>query len=340
MKMLFTKLKLDDLVLKNRIIMPPMDTFSAKDGLINDFHLLHYTSRAYAGVGLIIVESTAVCKDARISDGCLGLWDDTQIQGHKLLVKALHENGAKVALQLNHSGRKNGCLNTKSKGPSPIPFSPQYENLQVLSIDEIKDIEKAFINAASRAKQAGYDAVQIHAAHGYLLNSFLCKLSNSRQDEYGGCFKNRCKLLLDIVRGVKKLGLNTMVRISATQWEEGGWDCDDSIKLGELLEKEGISLLDVSAGGNLANPSKMPALKPLYQCKYAKKLKEKLKVPISCVGLITTGSEGEALLLGGVCDAVCYGRAMLANPNLAQAMAFELNESLFINKELKRAFYK
>lgn len=317
MSLLLSELKIGKFYLKNRIVMPPMDMYETQvlDGKINQFHLIHYGARALGGVGLIIVQTCVINENAKIADNDIGLWGDFQIQVHKELVELCYHFGAKIAIQLNHSGRKNSCK------------------------DEILQIEQEFIQSAKRAKEAGYDAVELHSAHGYLLSLFLSPLSNQRDDEYGGSFENRIRLLCDIIKRVKKeVDIVLFVRISATEWQEGGWSLEDSKKLALILEKLGIDMLDVSAGGNINKPSLMPNIAPLYQAPYAKALKEVVKIPVSCVGLINSASEGEALLLGGVCDLVCYGRKLLRNPNFANEAAVVLNEREKIMPNYSRAY--
>lgn len=290
-------------------------------------------------MGLIIVEATSILANGKITPNCLGLWDDEQISSHSDITKAAHKYGAKIAIQLNHSGRK--CLIPKARliAPSNIPFSQDLNDISVLDKAGIKDIISAFVRAAKRAELAGYDAVELHAAHGYLLSSFLSPLSNTRSDEYGGSFDKRIALLCECVEAVRAaVSLPVFVRLSASEWEKGGWDIADSLVLAKILEELGIELLDVSAGGNQEKPSLMPALRPLYQCEYSKLLKQRLNIPVSCVGLIKTASEGEALLLGGVSDLICYGRALLANPNFALKAAKELGYKELIFSSYIRAF--
>ncbi|MCV3430406.1 tRNA-dihydrouridine synthase [Campylobacter lari] len=341
MSLLLSELKIGKFYVTNRIVMPPMDMYETQvlDGKINQFHLIHYGARALGGVGLIIVQTCAINENAKIADNDIGLWGDFQIQGHKELVELCHHFGAKIAIQLNHSGRKNSCKDAISKAPSNIAFSEKFSKLHVLSKDEILQIEQEFIQSAKRAKEAGYDAVELHSAHGYLLSSFLSPLSNQRDDEYGGSFENRIRLLCDIIKRIKKeVDIALFVRISATEWQEGGWSLEDSKKLALILEKLGIDMLDVSAGGNINKPSLMPNIAPLYQAPYAKALKEVVKIPVSCVGLINSASEGEVLLLGGVCDLVCYGRKLLRNPNFVNEAAAVLNEREKIMPNYSRAY--
>lgn len=345
--MLFTPLTLKShsnktLTLKNRIVMPPMDMFavSTDDGMPSPFHTLHYAARALGGTGLIIIEATAISRIGRLSDGCIGLWNKEQLERHKEIVDAVHQNGAKIAVQLNHSGRKNGAKDATGQAPSNIPFSQQYANIKALDISGIDAIKADFIAASKLAKQAGYDAIEVHAAHGYLLSSFLSPLSNTRSDVYGGSLENRARLLYEVVEGIESaIDLPVFVRLGATCWEVGGFDIIEAIEVAKGLEARGVALLDISAGGNIAEPSLMPKIAPLYQCGYSKEIKEALNIPVTCVGLITTGAIGEALLLGGVADLICYGRALLANPNLPYVMAHELGCDEEILPSYRRGFY-
>ncbi|TEY02000.1 NADH:flavin oxidoreductase/NADH oxidase [Campylobacter sp. US33a] len=339
MSLLLSPLKIANFTVKNRIVMPPMDTYQAQDGMPNVFHLNHYGARAMGGVGLIIVEANAICAEGKISDQDLGIYSDEHITKHKSITDICHHFGAKIALQLNHSGRKNGCKNATQLAPSDIKYSDNFANLKVLDKKDIEKICQDFCEAAKRAKLANYDAVEIHAAHGYLISSFLSPLSNQRTDEFGGSFENRIRLLCDIVKGIKeRVDIPIFVRISASEWEEKGWDLEQSKKLALVLENLGIYMLDISAGGNINKPSLVPNVAPLYQANYAKELKRILKIPVSCVGLITSASEGEALLLGEVCDLVCYGRELLRNPNFAYQAAKILGEKDKIHPSYIRAY--
>lgn len=339
MSKLLEPIKLGKIYVKNRIVMPPMCMYKAEDsGKANLFHRHHYAARAIGGVGLIIVEATAVEKRGRISNFDLGLWDDVQISSHAKLVKGIKKYGSIAAVQIAHAGRKSECLDTKSVAPSAIRFSESYNKPKELDIKEISEVKDSFIKAAKRAKIAGYDIVELHAAHGYLLHEFLSPLTNKRDDKYGGSFNGRTRLLCEIMSGLNKEEIPFGVRISADEWEEGGFDIEESKKLAKIIEDGGAKFIHVSAGGNHPSPSLMPDIKPLYQCEYAKEIKSVTKIPIIAVGLITTIEEGEKLLGDGVCDMVAYGRELLRNPNLALYTAAKFGKKDMIFSSYVRAF--
>lgn len=330
------------LELKNRVVMPPMCMYKSDDsGEIKDFHKYHYVSRALGGVGFIIVEATAIEPKGRISSNDLGLWDDSLIEKHKQLNKDLHSFGAKTAIQIAHAGRKSTVIDSTPIAPSSIAFSKEapFKIPKEVSIEEIQNIKKLFIDAAFRAKEADYDAIELHAAHGYLLCEFLSPISNNRTDIYGGTLENRCRLVLEIAHEIKqKLDLPLIVRISADEWMNEGWNIEDSIYLSKELEKLGVDAIHVSSGGNIEKPDNTPIIEALYQSFWAKKIKENVNIPIIAVGLITTATEGEYLLENNFCDFVAYGRELLRNPNLVFYVANEFKEKEKINSSYQRAF--
>ena len=342
MSLLLKSANIGALELKNRVVMPPMCMYkSDESGEIKDFHKYHYVSRALGGVGFIIVEATAIEPKGRISSNDLGLWDDSLIEKHKQLNKDIHSFGAKTAIQIAHAGRKSIVTDSTPIAPSSIAFSKEapYKLPKEVSIEEIKDIKELFIKAAFRAKEADYDAIELHAAHGYLLCEFLSPLSNDRTDIYGGTLANRCKLVLEIATEIKqKLDLPLIVRISADEWMSGGWNIEDSIYLSKELEKIGVDAIHVSSGGNLEKPDNAPTIQPLYQSSWAKKIKENVNIPVIAVGLITTAIEGEYLLENSTCDFVAYGRELLRNPNFVFYAANEFKEKEKINSSYQRAF--
>ena len=331
-----------NVLLKNRIVMPPMCLYRAQeDGYVSPFHTLHYGGRALGGVGLIIVEATAVEARGRISDKDLGIWSDEHIESHESLTKTCKSFGTHIALQLAHAGRKSECIHEQPVAPTAIPFGPSepFKTPHELSIDEIHEIKNAFIQAAIRAQKAGYDMVELHGAHGYLLCEFLSPITNKREDEYGGSFKNRCRLLLEITKGIKEaITIPLIVRLSAHEWMKEGWNEADSIKLAQALENLGIDALHISSGGNNLKPDLPPKIIPLYQTSYAKTIKEQVNIPIIAVGLITTPVEAEALLMGKICDFVAFGRELLRNPNLAFEAASVFKEPTKIDPSYMRAY--
>lgn len=342
MSLLLKSANIGALELKNRVVMPPMCMYkSDESGEIKDFHKYHYVSRALGGVGFIIVEATAIEPKGRISSNDLGLWDDSLIEKHKQLNKDIHSFGAKTAIQIAHAGRKSIVTDSTPIAPSSIAFSKEapYKLPKEVSIEEIKDIKELFIKAAFRAKEADYDAIELHAAHGYLLCEFLSPISNNRTDNYGGTLENRCRLVLEIATEIKqKLDLPLIVRISADEWMSGGWNIEDSIYLSKELEKIGVDAIHVSSGGNLEKPDNAPTIQPLYQSSWAKKIKENVNIPVIAVGLITTAIEGEYLLENSTCDFVAYGRELLRNPNFVFYAANEFKEKEKINSSYQRAF--
>lgn len=328
--------------LKNRVVMPPMCMYKAdEDGRINEFHLTHYSARALGGVGLIITEATAVEERGRISDNDLGLWEDAQIEGHLKLTSLCHSFGAKMAIQLAHAGRKSICKDSMPVAPSVYVFSAAngYKIPHELSLAEIEIIKNHFVEAAIRAKKARYDIIELHAAHGYLLCEFLSPLTNYRKDRYGGSLANRCSLVVEISEAIMKaVDLPLMVRVSADEWVDEGWNIDDTIYLAEQLKKSGVAMIHVSAGGNHDKQPNMPPLQPLYQAAYAKAIKQTVGIPTIAVGLITTAKEGEELLSNGFCDLVAYGRELLRNPNFVFFAAKDNGDKTVIETSYLRAF--
>jgi NADPH2 dehydrogenase len=342
MSLLFSPYRIGYVDVKNRVVMPPMCLYQADDtGKVNDFHLTHYGARALGGVGLIIVEATGVEGRGRISDNDLGLWDDAHIEGHQKLVALCHRFGAKMAVQLAHAGRKSVCKASTPVAPSPLAFSNEngYKMPHELSLEEIALIKTHFVHAALRAASAGYDLLELHAAHGYLLCEFLSPLTNRRNDGYGGSLENRCALVLEISHAVlQATGLPLLVRLSADEWMEGGWSVEDSIYLAKELKALGVSMIHVSAGGNHQKQQCIPPIVPLYQAEYAKKIHDGADVQTIAVGLITTAEQGETLLQEDTCELVAYGRELLRNPNFVFFAAKALDEKQFIEPSYTRAF--
>ena len=342
MSLLLESGNIANLKLKNRVVMPPMCMYKSDDsGLLKPFHTIHYTSRAIGGVGLIIVEATAIEPRGRISNSDLGLWENSQIIKHKKLNKKLHSYGAKTAIQLAHAGRKSIVNDSIPIAPSSVSFSKNkpFKKPNEATLKDIKKIKEKFLKAAIRAKKAKYDAIELHAAHGYFLCEFLSPLTNKRDDEYGGSLKKRCALVIEIANEIKrKVNLPLIVRISAHEWMNKGWSLEDSIYLSKKLEKVGVDAIHVSAGGNQEKPEKMPKLKALYQASYAKKIKENVSIPVIAVGLITTVMEGENLLKENYCDFVAYGRELLRSPNLVSYCAREFGKNEIIDASYQRAF--
>ncbi len=318
--------KIRNTELKNKIIMPPMCMYEAENGQVMPFHLQHYGSRSLGGVGLIITEATAVSPEGRISDNDLGLWDDSLIDGQKSLVDEIHRYGAKAAIQLAHAGRKSESSASPHLAPSAIAFDEKYMTPVEMSIQEIKDIQSAFVQAALRAEMAGFDGIEIHAAHGYLIHEFLSPLSNLRSDEYGGSLDNRARILRDLIKEMR-LALKDetflMVRISASDYDDDGLNPSH---LAEILKpvKDSLDAVHVSSGGNVLR--KIP-LRPLYQVEFAAMIKTALDVPVIAVGLITQADEIESILIENKADYIALGRELLRNP-------------YFVNDQYKKAGLK
>lgn len=313
---------------RNRIGMAPMCQYSAHNGLVADWHLQHYASRAVGGVGLVIVEAAAVVPEGRITPYDLGLWSDEHIPSLTKLASLIKEAGAVAAIQLAHAGRKashdkpsNGgkFLSIENGGwqtvaPSPIAFEKSEETPIQLDAVGISSVVSAFRDSAIRVRKAGFQVAEIHAAHGYLLHQFLSPLSNKRKDEYGGSYENRIRLLLEVVAAVKSVWPDEFplfVRLSATDWTVGGWTEDETVRLASILKQRGVDLIDCSSGGNVAD-AKIP-VGPGYQLAFAESVRSS-GIMTSAVGLITRRDQIEYVLQNGKADIVLLGRELLRNP--------------------------
>lgn len=314
---------IQNIELKNRIVMPPMCMYSAVNGFVQPFHLTHYGSRAVGGVGMVIVEATAVSPEGRITDKDLGIWDDQFIEGLQSLVQEIHRYGAKAFIQLAHAGRKSMSSANPHIAPSSIPFSEEYEQPVAMDVDDIEHFKKCFVNAANRAIKAGFDGIEIHGAHGYLLHEFLSPLSNHRDDNYGGSLDNRARLLRELITELRRsIGKQAIlqVRISATDYDPEGITPEDIIEI-LMPVKEHLDFVHVSSGGNAL---RRIDLKPLYQVAFSKTIKDGLGLPTIAVGLINTMEEAEAILENNEADLVAFGRELLRNPYIVvQAYAKE-----------------
>ena len=330
MSHLFDPLKLRGVTLRNRIGISPMCQYSAHDGMANDWHLVHLGARAIGGAGLIIVEATGVEARGRITPQCLGLWNDEQIEPLARVTNFLREHGATPAIQLAHAGRKASTAApwkggtpispnqggwTDIVGPGAQAYTDGMPTPRALSTGEVHDIAAAFGAAAHRALAAGFDIVEIHAAHGYLLHSFLSPLSNQRTDEYGGSFENRCRMLLETTRAIRAEWPDArplFVRISATDWVDGGWTIDDSIALTKLLKSEGVDLIDCSSGGNV--PKAPVPVGPGYQVPLAERVRVGAGIATAAVGMITQAQHADEIVRNGRADVVLLGRESLRDP--------------------------
>lgn len=347
---LFTPIKFRNVELKNRIVMSPMCMYSAEEGVANDFHFVHYGSRAQGGAGLIVVEATGVEPRGRISDKCLGIWNDEQALALKKIVDFVHQNSeSKIGIQLAHAGRKSSVSAETNRqmsleegwetiAPSPIPFHHSERIPHELSVEEIKTLVEDFRKAAERAVEAGFDVLEIHAAHGYLIHQFLSPLSNIRTDEYGGNPENRARFLMEIVDAVNSEITENQalfVRISGTEYAENGWEISDSIELSKALKTKNVDLVDVSSGGNI-NGVTIP-LRPGYQVPLAEDVKKKSEVKTGAVGLITSAEQAEEILQNGQGDLIFLAREILRNPYFAVQSSWENGDDCFYPHQYLRA---
>jgi 2,4-dienoyl-CoA reductase-like NADH-dependent reductase (Old Yellow Enzyme family) len=312
---LFSPIRLRNVTARNRLWISPMCMYSvyAENGVPTDWHLVHYGSRAVGGAGLIIMEATAVEPRGRISAHDLGLWDDAQIPAFARIARFMADNRAVPAVQLAHAGRKASVPG--AIGPSALAFSADYQTPQEMTDAEIAQVVQAFVQATQRAAEAGFQAVEIHSAHGYLLHQFLSPLSNRRSDHYGGSFENRSRLPLQVVDAVRVAWpehLPLFVRISATDWMDGGWNLDQSVELARRLRQAGVDLVDVSSGG-LA-PDQQIRLGPGYQVPFAGRIRQEAGIATGAVGLITEIEQAEAIVRDGQADAVLVARQSLRDP--------------------------
>ncbi|WFA08104.1 NADPH dehydrogenase NamA [Tissierella sp. Yu-01] len=331
--------KLKDMELKNRIIMPPMCMYSAdEDGMVKDFHINHYVTRAVGGVGLIILEATAVTPNGRISSNDLGIWSDDHINGLKNIVDKSKVYGAKMGIQLAHAGRKCESNDEFIVAPSPIEFSDEYRIPMELDNDGIKEIVGQFKDAAKRADAAGFHMIEIHGAHGYLINEFLSPLANKRSDEYGGSRENRVRFLKEIIAAIKEVWPNNKpigLRVSADDYTEGGIDKEEIVEIVNLV-KDDIDMVHVSSGGVVR--ARINAF-PGYQVTHAETIKSECHIPTIAVGLIEDYDHIEEIISNGRADLVALGRALLRNPYLVLNMAYKNGIKDFSPIQYERGFF-
>lgn len=325
MSLLFSPLKLRSVTLKNRIAMSPMCQYSAQEGQVTDWHLLHYPTRAMGGVSLIIVEATAVEPRGVISPEDLGIWSDDQVAGLQQLTQRIQAAGGVPAIQIAHAGRKAGTASPWNGGkplhhwtpvaPSATAFHEGWAQPQELDQAGLEEVRHAFQQGARRALAAGFEVLEIHMAHGYLLHSFLSPLSNFRTDAYGGSRENRMRFPLEVVEAVREVWpaeLPLLVRVSASDWTEGGWDITDTVVFAGELQQRGVDLLDCSSGGAIAGV-KIPA-RPGYQVPFAAQVRLSTGLSTGAVGLITEPLQAEAILQENQADLILLARALLADP--------------------------
>ena len=335
---LFESFNIKNMTLKNRIVMPPMCMYSAaNDGKANDFHFTHYTTRAIGGVGLIILEATGVTPIGRISDNDLGLWEDSQIDKLSQIVTACHKYGSKVAIQLAHAGRKNESLYGQPLAPSPLPFNEDYKTPAEMTLTQIKDVVMAFKASAIRADRAGFDGIEVHAAHGYLIHEFLSPLTNKRTDEYGGSLENRARLLREVLENIHEVWPKDKpiwIRVSASDYEENGIDAAMIVDIINHVCPL-IDMAHVSSGGLLPTPVRSY---PGYQVDLSETVREKCNIPTIAVGLLTNAELAEAVLQTNRCDLTAFGRELLRNPYFAVNAAQKYGIADYLPKAYERAY--
>ncbi|MCE7063764.1 NADPH dehydrogenase NamA [Dyadobacter sp. CY326] len=340
---LFTPLSIKSITLKNRIVVSPMCQYSSQDGFANDWHLVHLGSRAVGGAGLLIAEATAVSPEARISPEDLGIWKDEHIEKLKQITDFIKAQGAVPGIQLSHAGRKSSTYPAwKGRGQVPldqggwqtlsasaIPFHEKEAAPLALDADGIAKVVTDFANAAKRALEAGYQLIELHAAHGYLIHQFLSPLSNQRTDHYGGSLENRSRILVEIIDAIQQIwpaDLPIFVRISATDWAEHGWDETQSVELVKILQTKGVDLIDVSTGG-LVSHQKI-TVGPSYQVPFSAKIKNETGSLTGAVGLITEAEQAEQILQNGEADLIIMARELLRDPYFPLHAAHQLGEDI------------
>src|SRR5436309_7052957 len=341
---LFDSFTIRDLEFSNRVFVSPMCEYSSVDGYANDWHLVHLGSRVVGGAGLVLTEATAVLPKGRISPRDLGIWKDEHVDPLKHIVSFIHEQGSVAGMQLAHAGRKastrrpwesDGVVPETEGGwqnvmaPSAIPFADNYPTPQALTVDGIQQVVRAFAHAARRACDAGFRVIEIHAAHGYLIHEFLSPLSNQRDDAYGGSFENRTRLCREIVAAVRSSWPERaplFVRISATDWVDGGWDIEQSIELARRLKQLGVDLIDCSSGGSVPHPN-IP-VGPGYQTPFAQRIRREAGIMTGAVGMITSPVQAEHIIGTEQADAVIIAREFLRDPYWPLRAARELDQSI------------
>ena len=352
---LFAPLQLRDVRLRHRIGVSPMCQYSSVDGFANDWHLVHLGSRAVGGAALVLTEATAVLAEGRISPEDLGIWKDEHSEMLARIFRFIEAQGAVPGMQLAHAGRKASTAAPWKTGehvvaekdggwrpifaPSPLPFSPGDIVPEELSHEGIARVVRAFADASLRALEAGAKVIEIHAAHGYLLHSFLSPLSNQRTDEYGGSFENRTRALREVVTAIRAVWperLPLLVRISATDWVEGGWDIEQSVALARQLKTLGVDLVDCSSGG--AVPGATIPVGPGYQVPFAERIRAEAGIATAAVGMITTPEQADQIIRTGQADIVFLAREFLRDPYWPIHAALRLNADIRIAPQYQRAF--
>lgn len=337
---MFSPLTLRGVTLRNRIAVSPMCQYSSVDGFANDWHLVHLGARAVGGAGLVVAEATSVTPDGRISPQDLGIWDDAHVAKLAQITKFIKDQGAVPAIQLSHAGRKAGMRRlwdgpgtapieeggwSRVVAPSAVPFSESYHSPVALTEEEIGGLVAAFAKAAERAREAGFQIVEIHAAHGYLLHQFFSPLANKREDGYGGSYENRTRIARDVVTAIRQVwpdDLPLMMRVSATDWVEGGWHLGETVQLAKDVQALGVDLIDCSSGGMV--PRADIPVGPNYQVPFARAIRE-AGVPTAAVGMITKARQADEIVRNGDADIVMLARELLRDPNWPLHAARELD---------------
>ena len=351
MSSLFSEIKIRGVTFRNRIVMSPMCMYSARDGFVSDWHIVHYASRAVGGAGLIILEATAVEERGRISSLDLGIYRDEHVEGLRRIVQLCRELGARVGIQLAHAGRKAEDYppwereKVKVRGsrdaiaPSPIPFGKNWRTPREMTKKDIEEVKESYRKALRRAVEAGFDLVEIHAAHGYLIHEFLSPLTNRRKDEYGGSFENRVRFLLEVVRIAREeLPESTplSVRISAVDHVEGGWTLEESVELAKLLKEEGVDLVDCSSG-RISQEERFKEY-PGHQVPFAERIRREAGVRTMAVGMIRTYEQAEEIVSNGRADMVAVGREFLRDPYLPLRWAKNAGVEIEVPRQYRRAW--
>lgn len=352
MNNLFLPLEIRGVEIKNRIAVSPMCMYSAVNGFPREWHVVHLGSRAVGGAGLIIQEATSVSPEARISPDELGIWNDEQAAAYVRVNDFIKSQNCVPGIQLAHAGRKasmrsplkgSGAVTPENGGwqvlgPSADAFSSEYPVPKEMTIQDIKKVIGDFTKAAERSVSAGFKIIELHMAHGYLVHQFYSPLSNKRTDEYGGSFENRTRLAVEIARSVRNVlpaGIPLFVRISSTDWTDGGWTIDDSVRLSGILKKEGVDLIDCSSGGNV--PAAKIPLGPGYQISFAERIKKETGILVGGVGLITSPEQADMIIRNGQADIVLLGREFLREPYWPLKAARALKVDAPFPKQYERA---
>ncbi|WHX46973.1 NADH:flavin oxidoreductase/NADH oxidase [Paenibacillus woosongensis] len=340
MNHLFSPYQIKGLELKNRVVMPPMCQYSVenKDGIATDWHYLHYVSRAIGGAGFIIIEMTDVEPDGRISDYDLGLWSDEQIPALARIVEACHKYGAKVGIQIAHAGRKAEDA-AEPVAPSAIPFDTDWKTPRALTTSEVKDMVEKFRQAVQRAVKAGFDAIEIHGAHGYLIHQFHSPLTNQRDDEYGKDLTKFGREIIEAAKAEMPDDMPLMMRISAKEYVEGGYGINESIQFAKQFKEAGVDMFHISSGGEgPIGASGKPGTHAAYQVPLAREIKASLDIPVIAVGRLEDPILANAVIGNEDADLVAIGRGMLRNPYWTLEAAAALKQEITVPKQYTTGF--